>query len=126
MNTREIEVYRRNFLKRIEDEKRRNKERRRKALKDIEQIKKYLAEDVGVREIYLFGSILRDNFGKDSDIDIAVGGLRDDKFFPVYSDLDNFTDFQVELVDLDEEDNFFRREIRRRGKKIYERVQPEG
>lgn len=125
MSEREIEKYRQSFLKRIEEEKRRNKERRNKALKDIERIKKYLVEEMKVREIYLFGSILKDNFGKGSDIDIAVSGLEDDKFFPVYSHLDNFTDFPVELVDLDEKDNFFRREIRKRGKKIYGRVQPE-
>lgn len=122
MGEREIEKYRESFLKRIEEEKRRNKERRNKALKDIERIKKYLAEEAKVREIYLFGSILKDNFGKNSDIDIAVGGLRDKEFFPVYAHLDNFTDFPIELVDLDEKDNFFRREIRKRGKKIYGRV----
>jgi predicted nucleotidyltransferase len=125
MSEREIEVYRRSFFKRIEEEKRRNEERRKKALEDVERIKKYLGEEVGVKEVYLFGSVLKDNFSKYSDIDIAVSGLRDDEFFPVYSHLDNFTDFSIELVDLDEKDNFFRREIRKRGKKIYERVRPE-
>jgi len=125
MNLNEIKEYRENFLKRIEEEKKRNKERRSKALRDIERIKKYLVEEAKVREIYIFGSILKNNFGKNSDIDIAVSGLEETKFFPVYSNLDNFTDFSVELVDLDEKDNFFRREIRKRGKKIYERVRPE-
>ena len=122
MGEREIEKYRESFLKRIKEERERNKERRNKALKDIERIKKYLVEEVKVREIYLFGSILKDNFNRGSDIDIAVGGLQDNEFFPVYSHLDNFTDFPIELVDLDEKDNFFRREIRKRGKKIYGRV----
>ena len=117
----EIESYRKNFRIRVKREEEENRESRRRALGDVERIKRYLVEDVGVREIYLFGSILRENFKKDSDIDIAIGGFGKKRFFSIWSSLDEFTDFNVELVDLDERDDFFREQIRKRGEKIYER-----
>lgn len=116
-----IEVYRESLLQRLKREKEEAKKSKEKALCDVERIKRYLVEDVGVKEIYLFGSIITGNFRKESDIDIAISGLGKKRFFSIWSSLDDFTDFNVELVDIDEEDDFFRQQIRRRGKKIYER-----
>lgn len=118
-----IEGYRRNFLLRLKREEEESRESKRMALCDVERIKKHLVEDVGVKEIYLFGSILREDFRKDSDIDIAIGGLGKKRFFSIWSHLDEFTDFNIELVDLDERNDFFRQQIRERGRKIYERGQ---
>lgn len=115
----EIESYRNNFRKRLRREGEENRESRRRALGDVERIKRYLADDIGAKEIYLFGSIIRKDFRKDSDIDIAISGFDEKKFFSIWSKLDEFTDFNVELVDLDERDNFFRQQIRERGKRIY-------
>lgn len=115
----EIESYRKNFRIRVKRELEENRECRRNALGDVERIKRYLADDIGVKEIYLFGSITREDFRKDSDIDIAISGFDERKFFSIWSKLDEFTDFNVELVDLDERDDFFRQQIRERGKRIY-------
>ena len=117
----EIESYRKNFRIRVKREGEENRESRRRALGDVERIKRYLSDDIGAKEIYLFGSIIREDFRKDSDIDIAISGLDERKFFSIWSKLDEFTDFDVELVDLDERDDFFREQIRKRGEKIYER-----
>lgn len=116
-----IEAYRKSLLQRLKKEREEGKKSRERALCDVEGIKRYLMEDVGVKEIYLFGSIITGNFRKKSDIDIAISDLGKKRFFSIWSSLDDFTDFNVELVDLDEKNDFFRQQVRRRGKKIYER-----
>lgn len=115
-----IEEYRRNFILRLKREEEENKESQKEALHDVEKIKRYLVGEAGVKEIYLFGSIVEGNFRKNSDLDVAISGFDERKFFSIWSRLDEFTDFNVDLVDLDERDDFFRRQIRERGKKIYE------
>lgn len=117
----QIEKYKKTYLNRLKEQKLLNKKLHSQALSDIEKIKKYLIEEVGVNEIYLFGSIINDNFNQNSDIDLAVSGIKEEDFLKVYSKLDDFTSFNVELIDLDERDDFFRQQIRKKGKKIYER-----
>ncbi|MEW6606088.1 MAG: nucleotidyltransferase domain-containing protein [bacterium] len=121
MEKEEIDKYRESFLSRLKQQQLSNKKRQTQALFDLEKIKKYLIEEVGVKEIYLFGSIISDTFNQTSDIDLAVSGVKDEDFLKVYSKLDDFTSFNIELIDLDEKDDFLRQQIRKRGKKIYER-----
>jgi|GEM_PF-2136245 len=115
-----INKYREAILKREKQEQIQNKKMQEKGLLDIERIKNYLIKETPVKEIYLFGSILN-NFKRTSDIDIAVSGIPDKDFLRVYSILDDFTNFNVELIDLDERNDFFRENIRKMGKRIYER-----
>jgi len=100
-------------------EEKENRQARKRALADVKRIKKYLVNEIGVKEIYLFGSIVRKDFKKDSDIDIGISGFDEKKFFSIWCKLDELTDFNVELVDLDEKDDFFRQQIRKIGKRIY-------
>ncbi|MDI6792324.1 MAG: nucleotidyltransferase domain-containing protein [bacterium] len=121
MEQRKIEDCRMNFTLRLKREEEENKKSRRKAVQDVEEIKSYLVNEAGVKEIYLFGSIVEGSFRKNSDLDIAISGFDERNFFSIWSHLDEFTDFNVDLVDLDEKDDFFRRQIRERGQKIYEK-----
>ena len=47
----------------------------------------------GVKELYLFGSALREDFGQDSDIDLAAVFLRNG----VAGSFDQYFDFKAEL-----------------------------
>jgi predicted nucleotidyltransferase len=116
-----IEKYKKTYINRLKQQKLKNKRLHTQALSDIEKIKKFLIEEAKVNEIYLFGSIVSNNFNQNSDIDIAVSGIKDEDFLKIYAKLDDFTSFNIELIDLDERDDFLRQQIRKRGKKIYER-----
>lgn len=63
-----------------------------------------IKENLLVDEIYLFGSILRENmFEENSDIDIAVKGLKDSKhFFRIWTQLDVIPLRNIDLLELEE------------------------
>jgi predicted nucleotidyltransferase len=95
--------------------------------KNIDKIKS-LCEKHRVKELYIFGSVLTDQFNDSSDVDILIqfGDVELNDYF------DNYMDFKVELekilsrsVDLVENqairNPIFRRIVDRDKKLIYER-----
>lgn len=67
----------------------------------------YILKQNDCEEIYIFGSVAKGSFSDASDIDIAVRGLHNDKFFLTLGLLLTELSRDVDLVDLDEEDNAF-------------------
>lgn len=59
------------------------------------------------KEIFIFGSLVNGNYNKNSDIDIAVRGLSQDKFYKVASILLFELENEFDLIDLDDEQNRF-------------------
>jgi predicted nucleotidyltransferase len=78
----------------------------RQYLADIRTAKNYLAEQ-GCTAVYLFGSLATGNAGKDSDIDIGIKGLPPQKYFSVCSALDRQTSHNIDVVDFDENQEFY-------------------
>ncbi len=73
---------------------------------DIKKAVKILKEN-GATEIYIFGSIVNGNFNKNSDIDIAIKGIKQEDFYRVASILMFELKKEIDLVDLDDENNRF-------------------
>jgi predicted nucleotidyltransferase len=73
---------------------------------DIEAAKNLLKEE-GCRSVYLFGSLVTGTAHERSDIDIGISGLSPEKFFKVYSKLDQALTSKVDLVDFDERKDFY-------------------
>ena len=73
---------------------------------DVEEVVSLLKEN-GCKKIYLFGSIVNGKFKKSSDIDVAISGLEPRKFIMVYSKIMMTVDRKVDIVDLDDEDDYF-------------------
>ena len=83
----------------------------------IEVLKKY-----GARRVILFGSLARGNrFRSDSDIDLAVEGVKPEDFLRAYADLMLTMDWPVDLKPLEEIKGFLKEMISKRGKVVYER-----
>jgi predicted nucleotidyltransferase len=63
-----------------------------------------IKNDLPVDEIYLFGSILRENmFEERSDIDIAIKGLKNEShFFKIWTQIDIIPNRNVDLLLLEE------------------------
>ena len=53
------------------------------------------------KEIFIFGSLVNGNYNESSDIDIAVRGLSQDKFYKVASILLFELENEFDLIDLD-------------------------
>ncbi len=74
---------------------------------DLETAIRYLLSK-GCSEVYLFGSLGTGISRKESDIDIAVRGIRPEEFFAVYGELIMQLRHKVDLVDLDLQADFGR------------------
>jgi predicted nucleotidyltransferase len=74
--------------------------------KDIEMATNLLKSE-GCQSIFLFGSLVTGKICDDSDIDIGVKGLSQDKFLRLYSRL--YFDFEnkIDLVDFDANSDFY-------------------
>ena len=77
---------------------------------EVKEVVNLLKEN-GCKRVYLFGSIVNGKFKKDSDIDVAISGLEPKKFIMVYSKIMMTIDRKVDLVDLDDEDDYFVKNI---------------
>lgn len=73
---------------------------------DIDKAIKIL-KDEGCKEIYLFGSLVSGNFHENSDIDLAVNGLPENRYFKVMGRMMLELEIPFDLIDLDEKDNSF-------------------
>lgn len=74
--------------------------------RDIKKAIKILKEN-NSKEIFIFGSIVNGNYNEYSDIDIAVRGLSQDKFYKVASILLFELENEFDLIDLDDKQNRF-------------------
>ncbi|QEN03380.1 nucleotidyltransferase domain-containing protein [Thiospirochaeta perfilievii] len=73
--------------------------------KDLHNAVGYL-NSIGIEEIYLFGSIARNEANDKSDIDIAVRGIKPEDFFQVYGELLMKVNHPFDLVDLNLQEEF--------------------
>lgn len=93
-----------------------------KLITDNIQRLRELCQKYHVRKMYVFGSILTDRFGADSDVDLSVDFNRDeinrkkldwaDLFFDFIHELEHLFRRKVDLVDEDcVKNKYFRREL---------------
>jgi len=73
---------------------------------DIEKATEILKKH-GCSEVFIFGSLVKEGFNENSDIDIAVRGLKDEEYFKVLAELGRDLHCEVDLIDLDDEENRF-------------------
>jgi predicted nucleotidyltransferase len=68
----------------------------------------------GAKEVYVFGSASKGKLRPDSDVDIAVAGLPPEVFFRAMAAAHDALGRSLDLVDLDD-DNDFTRYLKRKG-----------
>jgi predicted nucleotidyltransferase len=81
--------------------------------KDIDIAVNILKEE-GCSEVYIFGSIAKGKTHLNSDIDIAVKGIKAERFFKIFAKLMNAMEHRVDLLDLSS-DKYFTRHIFKTG-----------
>lgn len=92
---------------------------------EVEQIRG-LCSKHGVKELYVFGSALREDFGADSDVDLGVVFSRNgvaasfDQYFDFKSEMEHLLGRPVDLVCLASiRNSVFRRELDETKRLIY-------
>ena len=78
----------------------------------------HVADTFGVKRLWLFGSAMAND--EYNDIDLGVEGLKKGSYYEFLNLLDDATEKQIDLIDMDGK-NPMRHIIRDRGQVIYER-----
>ena len=100
-----------NFHRRLENE----------AKNELHQIVSVLTERYDVRRIFLFGSLKTGGFTEDSDIDLAVEGVKAENFFAALAQVNRLSRFAVDLKPLEDLEPYFRSRVYSEGELIYEK-----
>lgn len=90
--------------------------------KKIELIKEYLIKKISPYIIFLFGSAVKGNMRKDSDVDLAFLSDKDFSSYELYMISQGLADFlerEIHLVDLAQSSTVFQAQVVGTGKVIY-------
>jgi predicted nucleotidyltransferase len=96
-----------------------NKQLAEQAKLEAISIVEMLKENFGITKAILFGSLIRGNFCEESDIDLAVAGLKKLDYFPALSAANRLTDRWVDLKPIEDLESHFRQKVIRNGECIY-------
>ncbi len=68
-----------------------------------------LREQFGATKIVVFGSLVKERFGEDSDIDIAVEGMASKDFFKALVAVDECSRREIDLKPMEDLDPYFKK-----------------
>ena len=77
-----------------------------------------ISEEFDVEKVLLFGSCL-DEIESAQDIDIAVKGVKPEKFFELYGKILGVVDSEIDLIPLEDTREHFAKRILEKGRLIY-------
>jgi uncharacterized protein len=77
-----------------------------------------LREEFGVEEVWLFGSLAAEPRHDAFDIDLAVRGLRPERYFHALARICDLTDLHIDLVTLESCSDRLRRAVAATGERI--------
>jgi len=109
------------WLQKIADQKAANRILAAKARSDIEKITHVLVNNFNAQKIILFGSLVKGKFSDRSDIDLAVAGIAKRDFFAALGEVNQLTQFWVDLKPLEDLEPHFLHRVLTTGEIIYER-----
>ncbi len=113
--------YRKAWARRAEERRRYCRLRRNEAHEEAKSLAARIAGYPGVFRVMLFGSVLKENrFREESDIDLAVWGLRPRDYFKALADLENHSSFPIDLIPMEDARSGIAKRIQN-GEVLYER-----
>ncbi len=87
-------------------------------IRDLQKISSILTRR-GAQKIIVYGSLARDDYRPDSDIDICVEGIPDQAYFRTLAECMMAIDRPISLVVLKDTHGYFRTRILTEGKLLY-------
>src|SRR5690554_7681004 len=88
MKAEDLKAYSEGFKKRVARADLENKERKEAAWKACRRVVALLREKADLERVILFGSLARDEFDHNSDLDLAVYGFSFSVYIMAYADID--------------------------------------
>lgn len=85
------------------------------AWRDVQQIAQTFKQEFDVPQIFVYGSLLKERFMADSDIDIAVAGLAKDRFYEAVAAVNDLCDRWVDLKPIESLEPYFWQRIQSQG-----------
>jgi predicted nucleotidyltransferase len=79
-----------------------------------------LSKEFGAEKVLLFGSCL-DDVESAHDIDVAIKGVKPEKFFEMYGRILGEVDSELDLIPLEDTREHFAKRILEKGKLLYDR-----
>lgn len=79
-----------------------------------------ILKNEGAKKVILFGSLAKKKFRNNSDIDLACEGVEDKKFFRVFGKLLLHAKRPLDLIDINDADEFFASRVKEEGIVLYE------
>lgn len=77
-----------------------------------------ISKDFGVEKVLLFGSCLEE-VESAQDIDIAVKGIKPERFFEMYGKILGVVDSEIDLIPLEDTREHFAKRVLEKGRLIY-------
>lgn len=119
-NVEQYKPYIEGWRRRLRLEREAAQRRQQQALADAQRVAQFLAERYHVRRVILFGSLVKERFERDSDIDLAVEGLDPAEYFHAWAEVRELTHIPVDLKPLESCYDYFRQRINEEGVVLYE------
>lgn len=92
---------------------------RKAALKEAERLSALLKKEFEYRGLYLIGSVVRGKgFGRHSDIDFVIKGLKKELFFKAFALLMRSSTFAIDLKPWEELDANSKAKVEREGRSL--------
>jgi predicted nucleotidyltransferase len=102
-------------------EKQLHRELATQARQEASQIVNWLVQHYSVRRVILFGSLVRDRFVAEFDIDLAVEGLPSADYFAILAQVNQLASRWVDLKPWEDLDPNFRFRVLETGEVLYAR-----
>lgn len=85
---------------------------------EVKQVACLLREKFGATKVIVFGSLVRDRFGKDSDIDVAAEGIENAAFFEALTAVNEIGERWIDLKPMESLDARFKSRVLATGRVI--------
>jgi predicted nucleotidyltransferase len=102
-------------------EKQLHQELAQQARQEVQQIVNWLVQHYPIERVILFGSLARDRFVADSDIDLAVEGLPSADYFAILAQVNQPASRWVDLKLWEDLDPHFKNRVLETGEVVYAR-----
>ena len=90
------------------------------AWEDIAKVAAVLREQFKATQIIVFGSLVRDRFGEDSDIDIAAAGIEHGDFFRALAVVNDYSRREIDLKPIESLEPHFKERVLSTGRVLDE------
>lgn len=97
---------------------------KQQAWENVKQIATILKQNFGANRVFVYGSLLKEGFSADSDIDIAVMGIPEEQFFEALAAVNQDCQRWVDLKPIESLEPYFWQRIQSQGVWVDETTEP--